>query len=75
MDFRINRKKKDEKSLWSQRGRQVQDVAGEKQSEPAKQEESSKYSFSKLRDKLFGKTAAEVATEQVKKLRKKKLGY
>jgi len=73
MDFRANRKKKGDKSLWQQRGRQtVDDYSQESQEEVApQQEEKSKYSFSNLRSKLFGKTAAEVATEQARKLKKR----
>lgn len=72
MDFRSNRKKKGDKSLWQQRGRQtVDDYSQESEKEVAPQQEESKYSFSNLRSKLFGKTAAEVATEQARKLKKR----
>lgn len=65
MDFRTNRKKKGEKSLWEQMGRNTAE-------EPTTAKPSM---FGRLRGMLGDQTAAEVATEEAKKLRKKKLGY
>jgi hypothetical protein len=70
MDFRINKKKKNEKSLWEQTGRKTESEGySQEQSAPVEQ---NKYSFSKLRERIFGsENAAEVATEQAKKLKKR----
>jgi hypothetical protein len=63
MDFRKNKKKPGEKSLWQQMGRDIED----NEIEPS----SPKHTFSNLRSKLFGDTASEVATEEAKKLKKR----
>lgn len=65
MDFRSNRKKKGEKSLWEQMGRDT--VEEQPIGKPSM--------FGKLREMVGSKTASEVAEEEAKKLRKKKLGY
>ncbi len=65
MDFRTNRKKKGEKSIWEQAGR---DTAQEQPVEKPSM-------FGRIRGMLGTKTAAEVATEEARKLKKKKLGY
>lgn len=65
MDFRINRKKKGEKSIWEKAGRDTSE----------EQPVAKPSMFGRLRGMIGDQTAAEVATEEVKKLRKKKLGY
>lgn len=65
MDFRKNQKKKGEKSIWEQTGRDTEE----------EQSVEKPSMFGRIRDMLGSKTAAEVATEEAKKLKKKKLGY
>jgi hypothetical protein len=61
-DFRRKKLKEDEKPLWEQMGRDT------KKSFP-------KYDWSSLKSKISGeKAAAEVATEEIEELKKKKNG-
>jgi hypothetical protein len=62
-DFRKKRLKKDEKSLWEKMGRDVE-----------KDEEPSRWGEWFKRRIVGDKTAAETATEEIEKLKKKKNG-